>query len=575
MSNDPIRESITGFYQKISEAHDVLTQEGYQIEDRKEKLLALLRTGIQLPSPPDGRSEQAELCRGMLSEAGEALSDWQRMIEAQIERSEFVNRYEKSVLTLVFADVNAGKSTLGNFVSGYNLQGTPYADLYRAPKFKIEDFSEASTEDRSVRSIDCFAENAVEATSTIQHFTLADGLTWVDTPGLHSLTVKNGKLAQEYIQFADLVVYLTPSSSPFKMDERDMLRDLFRRGKPVILAITKSDESKNKPVQGKVVRVPRAKPKEKREAQETYGAEEVRKLGGEDLLKNSRFLSLSVRLAREAVRNQDFALYRDSNLDSFFEQMGDILSREAMSLKMQRPRAEVNDCIHRLVGTPREPSAGTTQSICQIRALLSERTRVLQDLIESCSGESERILAEIEQQLPYALDAPFRGLRSRGQLGSAELVRQETTQVVMKLTEDVCARRLKRILGEVVRAAQLPALSVSAASEVSYQVTTRERSKTVTEERSPRGLLEHIHRWINPDVKFYKTYQDTDSIAVGDNYNAFLDAQIQALRPDLRRYVDEAVQAAAKECIRPVLTCYQELDRQMEKLAEDLKAVAF
>ena len=59
----------------------------------------------------------------------------------QIERSEFVNRHEKSILAIVFADVNAGKSSLGNFVSGYYLQNTAYADLYQKPVCEIEDFS--------------------------------------------------------------------------------------------------------------------------------------------------------------------------------------------------------------------------------------------------------------------------------------------------------------------------------------------------------------------------------------------------------------------------------------------------
>ena len=296
MSGGPIRDSITGFYQKISEAHETLENEGRTIEDRKGNLLNLLETGIQFPELPDGQGKYQDLCRAVMNEAKQHISGWSTMIREQIVRSEFVNRHEKSVLVLVFADVNAGKSTLGNFVSGYNLQGTPYEDLWRKDtKFEVEDFSEASKEDRNVRTIECFAENAVEATSTIQHFTLMGGLTWVDTPGLHSLTAEHGELAQEYIQFADLVVYLTPSSSPFKTDEREMLADLFQRGKPVILAVTKSDVTKRQVVQGRIVNIRQAKSQEDRKLQEDYVAEEARKLGGEGLLKNSRFLSLSVR----------------------------------------------------------------------------------------------------------------------------------------------------------------------------------------------------------------------------------------------------------------------------------------
>ena len=164
------------------------------------------------------------LFRSMMNGAKLQVHCWQELIRQQLQRSEFVNRHEKSILALVFADVNAGKSSLGNFVGGWNLQDTPYASLYQPHQCEIEDFSKASQENRQERIIDHFAENATEATSTIQHYTLAQGLTWVDTPGLHSLTKEHGDLAKEYIQFADLVVYLTSSSSPFKSDERDIDR---------------------------------------------------------------------------------------------------------------------------------------------------------------------------------------------------------------------------------------------------------------------------------------------------------------------------------------------------------------
>ena len=576
MSGDPIRYSITGFYQKINEAHETLENEGRTIEDRKGNLLNLLETGIQFPELPDGQGEYQDLCRAVMNEAKQHISGWREMIQSQIERSEFVNRHEKSVLVLVFADVNAGKSTLGNFISGYNLQGTPYEDLWRKDtKFEVEDFSEASKEDRNVRTIECFAENAVEATSTIQHFTLMDGLTWVDTPGLHSLTVEHGELAREYVQFADLVVYLTPSSSPFKTDEREMLADLFRRGKPVILAVTKSDVTKRQVVQGRIVNIRQAKSQEVRKSQEDYVAGEARKLGGEGLLKNSSFLSLSVRLAREAMKNQDFALWKDSNLPQFFLQVGDLLSCEAMELKMQRPKAEVNDCIDSLTGTNSDISENDTASIFQIRGVLSDKIRELRELSDKCAKAAPLIRLEIEQQLPYAMDAPFRSLRSQRQLENAEAVRRETEQVVRKLTSDVCEKHLKRILGDAVRAAQFPELTVSAASHVKYQTTTRERTVLHREERSPHGIFENIHHFLDPNVKFYKDYHDTEYVEIGDNYNSFLDAQIQALRPELERCTDEAVKQIVDSCIRPVQECYLNLDRQLEKLAESLRSQRF
>lgn len=187
--------------------------------------------------------------------------------------------------------------------------------IYIPHDCEIEDYSAASGEDRSVRKIDHFVENAVEATSTIQHYTLAQGLTWVDTPGLHSLTTEHGDLAKEYILFADLVIYLTPSSSPFKKDEREMLAELFRMGKPVILAITKSDIFKHTVQDGSIVRMRIPKPAKDRQAQERYVTEQAKEINNNENLENICILSLSVMLVRDAAAKQDMELYKDSNLD--------------------------------------------------------------------------------------------------------------------------------------------------------------------------------------------------------------------------------------------------------------------
>ena len=207
--SDLIYDSFTQFYTSIAASYQILNESRTRIEDRKGTMLKLLEKGLQIPEPPSEAGEYQQLCRDMMNGAKLQVHCWQELIRQQLQRSEFVNRHEKSILALVFADVNAGKSSLGNFVGGWNLQDTPYASLYQPHQCEIEDFSKASQENRQERIIDHFAENATEATSTIQHYTLAQGLTWVDTPGLHSLTKEHGDLAKEYIQFADLVVYLT------------------------------------------------------------------------------------------------------------------------------------------------------------------------------------------------------------------------------------------------------------------------------------------------------------------------------------------------------------------------------
>lgn len=401
--SDLIRDSFTQFHAAIEKSYQALNSDRVRIEDRKAAMLALLKDGVTIPEPPAGAGEYQDLCREMLGSAKLQLESWQTLIQRKINQSEFVNRHEKSILAIVFADVNVGKSSLGNFVGGWNFRDTPYADLYQPLNCEIEEFSRASRENRLVRATDHFEENATEATSTIQHYTLAQGLTWVDTPGLHSLTTEHGELAQEYIQFADLVIYLTPSSSPFKKDEREMLGKLFQMGKPVILAVTKSDFTPPPAVRdGRLVRLPLApKSDENRRAQEDYVTEQVREIQGNDNLENSHVLSLSVKLARNAVNTEDSQLYAASNLNGFLSQMGEVLSEKAVELKMRRPKAEINTFIDTLTG---RADVGWTDmlTIPQLREGLERARRSLQTVLDTCKSEEAKICYDVERQLPPA-----------------------------------------------------------------------------------------------------------------------------------------------------------------------------
>ena len=572
--SDRIRDSFTQFYAAIEKSYEALKGDRVKIEDRKTGMLELLKSGVTVPNPPSGTGEYQELCRTVMDNARLQLESWQTLIQQKIDKSEFVNRHEKSILALVFADVNAGKSSLGNFVGGWNFRDTAYADLYQPHDCEVEEFSKASREDRQVRVIDHFPENATEATSTIQHYTLAQGLTWVDTPGLHSLTVEHGELAQEYIQFADLVIYLTPSSSPFKKDEREMLEKLFKMGKPVILAITKSDFTPPPAYRdGKMVRLPLApKSAENRRAQEKYIAEQIREIRGNDNLENSHVLSLSVKLARNAVKTGDSDLYAASNLDGFLAQVGDILSEKAVELKMRRPRAEVNAFIDTLTG---RSDAGWQDmlTIPQLRADLAEKSENLQKVLETCKAEEAKICAEVELQLPTVLSLAFRSLRDRKSLDNAETVKAEMSERISKLVAECCRKGLEQ-LGGMVFTLELPPIRVASADGRGYQVQHMEQIIAQNVERDPRGV-EHIIRFFDRDRKFYRVETRRERIPTGDNFQAFLDKQLEDVRAEVRDHVAKTMERIAGECIGPLLECYQELDRQLAALTEKLDQLRF
>lgn len=571
--SDLIRDSFTQFHQSIAASYQALNDHRIKIEDRKAQMLQLLETGITVPEPPSGSGEYQALCRDMMNDAKVQLQEWQNFIKGQIERSEFVNRHQKSILSLVFADVNAGKSSLGNFVGGWNLRDTEYANLYTPYICEIEDFSKASKENRQIRTTDHFEEGATEATSTIQHYTLKQGLTWVDTPGLHSLTTEHGDLAKEYIQFADLVVYLTPSSSPFKADERKMLGELFRMGKPVILAITKSDiVDEDEDADGNVVYRRGPKSAQNRQAQEEYVTQQAREINGNKNLENSHVLSLSVMLARDAVKQQDAQLYEASNLPQFLSQMGGILSAKAIELKMRRPKTEINTFIDRLIGIVKVED-DSFETIIQERSDLAQRQENLKKVLAECREAEPRICADIEQMFPVSLSRLFRSLRDRKSLNDSETVRREASDNISALVAEECKRHLLEKLGSVSIA--LPQLEVVTIAGEGYQVQSKEKIVVRRIERDPKGLWENVVHFFDKDTKFYDTVNGVEDIPVGDNFSTFLDAQVESLRPEVRKHVSTIIDRMASSCIDPLLACYQQLDRQLEQLTSKLEALRF
>ena len=144
-----------------------------------------------------------------------------QMIEQEAFRSELENKF----IIIIFGKVKAGKSTLGNFIAKHRLPDQKLA-------FSEYDQAGQEKEIKQLEEIDddAFATNNLECTSSIQLFKL-DGMAWVDTPGLGSMTKENGDLAKDYIQSADYIIYPTSSDAPLQNDEKAQIKELFDQHK--------------------------------------------------------------------------------------------------------------------------------------------------------------------------------------------------------------------------------------------------------------------------------------------------------------------------------------------------------
>lgn len=215
-----IESTIKGFYDSVKQAGKTLSSYKKDIDEKQSAIKACVDKISTEDIQINGDGEIEQLCERLIFEQRKAVESWKRVISKYIDGKEFVNKFEKSLLVIVFADVKAGKSTLGNFISGYSFKGTPYENLYTEPVCYVYDHTDKSLNcgKEVVLEQGYFEEDEIQATASIQYFTLLDGLTWVDTPGIHSLTTEYEELAKDYIKFADLIMFLTPSTSPYKQD---------------------------------------------------------------------------------------------------------------------------------------------------------------------------------------------------------------------------------------------------------------------------------------------------------------------------------------------------------------------
>ena len=186
-----------------------------------------------------------------------------------------------------------------------------------------------------------FRVGATEATSSIQSFSLP-GLTWVDSPGLHSLNSENGKLAEDYRMHADLVLYTMKSDAPGRASDLDEIKALSKGGKKILLLLTGSDTSEPvKPIRmvnGRPVTAIVMKTPDTRKEQQNYVRKELQELPNIEKLK---MVSISARYAQEHAHELD--AFQDSGMETFFQTLQEICQSEGVKIKQSVPMTNLRN----------------------------------------------------------------------------------------------------------------------------------------------------------------------------------------------------------------------------------------
>lgn len=287
------------------------------------------------------------------------VAAWTEGIRKGDSRAEFRDETGDSLLVFVYGKVKAGKSSLGNYIArGYHDPGLAGgAQSGPVPEFFVRHSTgrTEATGDREIRERGQFGVDDMEATSAIQGFRLP-GLTWVDSPGLHSKTEENGQLAKDYVEAADLVLYVTSSEAPGRRSDILELQQLGQRELPLAVLVTGSDcIDEDVDERGEVVARTVMKAEADRRAQLAY----IRRVLDESAddaearlearmaaaLRKADAFSVSVWYAQE---NADATGMEASGVGAMLHHVAALAQRGAVQAKVQRPLRNMRHFLDRV-----------------------------------------------------------------------------------------------------------------------------------------------------------------------------------------------------------------------------------
>lgn len=284
--------------------------------------------------------EMAESCQQRLDSQ---LDAWIKNVENYERNTSFRKDFDNSLLIFVYGKVKAGKSSLGNYLA-YGKHAPDKALIDNASP-RPEFFWRESTGTAEAMSAElmsqkrCFGVDALEATSSIQGFRLP-GMTWVDSPGVHSVNSVNGQLTNDYVACADLIVFLSNSDSPGRRSDMAEVIELLQKKKNLMVLITGSDViEEDVDESGAVVGHRVMKSQYDREDQIQHVGDELAALDPslQSLLGQVKVHSISVRYAEEGGADEQPQRWQDSGLADFAADIGSIARSKGLALKRQTP----------------------------------------------------------------------------------------------------------------------------------------------------------------------------------------------------------------------------------------------
>jgi|GEM_PF-1104325 len=326
----------------------------------------------------------------IVAKIADTISSWEKNKQQAIARKTLREKTNDSLLIIVYGKVKAGKSTLGNYIADN------YPNSSGKSNFFVFDTTGNEHSANRLQEIedDSFATKSTECTTSIQGFQIP-GLTWIDTPGLMSMTQENGELAKKYIEAADLIIYPMSSDSPGRATDTEEIRDLAKKGKEFLVIITKSDFEDEDEIDGKIVSVLENLSDSDREKQEQWVKSEIKNrlnsLKEEFSIDSDKQLlddvfSISVAVAENNHENKK--KWEQSNLPVLYKKLNKIIKNDALRLKKEQPLKNIKAELKKYI------SESENESLYKIKEGVTSQIEFLENKIEEVKASREKIEAD-------------------------------------------------------------------------------------------------------------------------------------------------------------------------------------
>lgn len=498
-------DSINGFVDTmIEEQHqfEAIRNSISHCENGVEDIIARLeikeRTLVEGAQQKMGNVDNvADIFKAASQSLVSTMIDANRKIRETIKGMTFIQDFEKHFTVAVFGKVKAGKSYIGNFVMGNPVRTQKIVSSYDSlerPVVHVYDRGHESIQEHLSEQPDDnndFATGMKETTSTIQWFDIG-GMSWFDTPGIGSVTWENEMLAKEYVKNADLVIFACNSDAAGTRQEFAEMKQLYDMGKPILLLLTQSDTYESDvDDEGEEISILVPKCEKDRSDTEQYMIDTLSEQGMSDLLKYD-ILTVSAKLAVEALEKNDEGLFEQSNMGAFLERLTAITKNDAAEMKKDTPKHRLNEMIDTVIHDLQlmsEQITNACQSIEESKNDLADRE---DSILEQVKSRVYLKVLEIVQEYKVKVE------REKTTIGEEELS-SKINEAISKCISEVCVAEAIKSTDKIqdleIRLTGIGELKTKQ-ERIPYEYTF-----VTSQSRPPKGFIE----WVGSNI-FHKEY---------------------------------------------------------------------